>query len=103
MHCTSREYGIKFPSFEAGKKVVVDISFENILKPGSGYSIYYSVNNTYSLENQEVCDAVEIGAVFDVVRDPENPIWYLVWHPFDFEYRLPEMSQENGLSNVAAG
>jgi hypothetical protein len=71
-----------------GERVVVDIGFENILKPMEGYSIHYTVNNTYSLENQEILDLIELAAVFNVRREPSSPIWYLVWHPFRFNHRI---------------
>jgi len=66
MHCTSREYKYKFPLIQKGDKVIVDISFENILKPMDAYSIHYTVNNTYSLEDQEVLDLIELAAVFNL-------------------------------------
>jgi len=88
MHCTSREYRYKFPITQKGDKVIVDISFENILKPMEAYSIHYTVNNTYSLQEQEILDLIELAAVFNVRTDPDNPIWYLVWQPFQFSHRI---------------
>jgi ABC-type polysaccharide/polyol phosphate transport system ATPase subunit len=88
MHCTSREYRYKFPLIQRGEKVIVDISFENILKPMEAYSIHYTVNNTYSLEDQEILDLIELAAVFNVRSDPTNPIWYLIWHPFQFSHKI---------------
>lgn len=88
MHCTSREYRYKFPIIQKGDKVIVDIRFENILKPMDAYSIHYTVNNTYSLQDQEILDLIELAAVFNVRTDPDNPIWYLVWHPFQFSHRI---------------
>ena len=88
MHCTSREYRYKFPITQKGDKVIVDISFENVLKPMEAYSIHYTVNNTYSLQEQEILDLIELAAVFNVRTDPDNPIWYLVWQPFQFSHRI---------------
>ena len=88
MHCTSREYRYKFPIIQNGNKVIVDIRFENILKPMEAYSIHYTVNNTYGLQDQEILDLIELAAVFNVRTDPSNPIWYLVWHPFQFSHRI---------------
>lgn len=83
LHCTSFERGIRLPEMEPGGRAIVDIVFENTLRPGS-YSIHYTINNTYSLEQQEILDLLEIAAVFEVRHDPANPIHYLVWHGFEF-------------------
>jgi len=88
MHCTSREYRYKFPLIQKGDKVIVDISFENVLKPMEAYSIHYTVNNTNSLQDQEILDLIELAAVFNVRIDLDNPIWYLVWQPFQFSHRI---------------
>jgi len=88
MHCTSREYGYKFPIIRKRSKVIVDISFENILKPMEAYSIHYTVNNTYSIQDQEILDLIELAAVFNVKSDPTHPIWYLIWHPFQFRHKI---------------
>lgn len=88
MHCTTREYGYGFEELEAGTNLEVDIGFENLLKPGDAYSIHYTVNNTYSLENQEILDLIELATVFSVRPDPDHPIYYLVWHPFTFDHRI---------------
>lgn len=88
MHCTSREYRYKFPIIQKGDKVIVDISFENILRPMEAYSIHYTVNNTYGLQDQEILDLIELAAVFNVRTDPSNPIWYLIWHPFRFSHLI---------------
>ncbi len=90
MHCTTREYGYSFDTVAKGRQVEVDICFENILKPMEAYSIHYTVNNTYSLENQEILDLVELATVFNVKPDPENPVYYLIWHPFTFSHRVME-------------
>ena len=86
LHCTSREYGHQFPRLSRGSKVVVDIAFENILKAGQGYSVSYTVNDTETPETQEILDLIELAAAFEVRHDPNNPIYYLVWHPFDFNH-----------------
>ncbi len=88
MHCTTREYGYRFEPIQKGTEIEVDICFENILKPMDAYSIHYTVNNTYSLENQEIMDLIELATVFSVRPDAENPIYYLVWHPFSFNHRI---------------
>ena len=87
MHCTTREYGYSFGEIKKGTCLEVDICFENILKPMDGYFIHYTVNNTYSLENQEILDLIELATVFRVSPDKENPIYYLIWHPFTFDHR----------------
>ena len=91
MHCTSREYGYKFPVIQKGNRVIVDITFENILKPMEAYSIHYTVNNTYTIEDQEILDLIELAAVFNVRQDPNYPIWYLVWHPFQFKHKIIQL------------
>jgi ABC-type polysaccharide/polyol phosphate transport system ATPase subunit len=88
MHCTTREYGYSFDEITVGTLLEVDISFENILKPMDAYSVHYTVNNTYSLENQEILDLIELATVFSVKPDPQNPIYYLIWHPFTFDHRV---------------
>lgn len=88
MHCTTREYGYRFGNVKSRTDLEVDISFENILKPMDAYSIHYTVNNTYSLESQEILDLIELATVFSVKPDPENPIYYLIWHPFSFNHRI---------------
>jgi len=88
MHCTSREYGHAFPALKRNDRIIVDISFENILKPMQAYTIHYTVNNTHSLEDQQILDLIELAAVFDVKPDMDHPIWYLIWHPFKFSYRI---------------
>ncbi len=90
MHCTSREYGHKFPVMHKGDRIIVDISFENILQPLEAYSVHYTVNNTYALEDQQILDLIELAAVFSVAPDPLHPIYYLIWHPFEFEHQLVE-------------
>ena len=87
MHCTTREYGYVFGTVLQNTIVEVDISFENILKPGNAYTVHYTVNNTYSLQDQEILDLIELGAVFNVKPDPDHPIYYLIWHPFTFAHR----------------
>ena len=87
MHCTTREYGYHFGEIKDESNLEVDISFENILKPMEAYSVHFTVNNTYSLENQEILDLIELAAVFNVKADSNNPIYYLVWHPFTFNHR----------------
>ena len=86
LHCTSREYGYQFPQLSNGSRIVVDIAFENILKAGQGYSVSYTVNDTETPETQEILDLIELAAAFEVRHDPNNPIYYLVWHPFDFQH-----------------
>lgn len=88
MHCTTREFGYSFDVVKKGTSLEVDICFENILKPMDAYTIHFTVNNTYSLENQEILDLIELATVFSVKPDPHNPIYYLIWHPFTFEHRV---------------
>ncbi len=88
MHCTTREFGYSFDMMKKGTTLEVDICFENILKPMEGYSVHFTVNNTYSLENQEILDLIELATVFSVKPDPQHPIYYLIWHPFTFEHRV---------------
>lgn len=86
LHATSREYQYHFPRFPKGAKVVVDVSFENILKAGQGYGVYFTVNDTPDSDQQEILDLIELAASFEVRHDPYNPIYYLVWHPFEFSH-----------------
>ena len=88
MHCTTREYGYRFGDVKSETDLEVDISFENILKPMDAYSVHYTVNNTYSLESQEILDLIELATVFSVKPDPEHPIYYLIWQPFSFDHRI---------------
>ncbi len=88
MHCTTREYGYRFGEVTKNTELEVDICFENILKPMDAYSVHYTVNNTYSLESQEILDLIELAAVFSVKPDPDNPIYYLIWQPFSFQHRV---------------
>jgi len=88
MHCTTREFGYSFDVMKRGTTIEMDICFENILKPMEAYTIHYTVNNTYSLENQEILDLIELASVFSVKPDPQHPIYYLIWHPFTFEHRV---------------
>jgi len=88
MHCTTREYGYQFPTVHKDNTIVVDISFENILQPLEAYTVHYTVNNSYTIENQQILDLIELAAVFTVSPDPEHPIYYLVWHPFEFGHEL---------------
>jgi len=90
MHCTTREYGYTFPTVHKGNKIIVDISFENILQPLEAYTVHYTVNNSYSIEDQQILDLIELAAVFSVTPDPQHPIYYLVWHPFEFKHKLVE-------------
>jgi hypothetical protein len=88
MHCTTREFGYSFDEMKKDTAIEVDICFENILKPMEAYTIHFTVNNTYSLENQEILDLIELAAVFSVKPDPQHPIYYLIWHPFTFDHRV---------------
>jgi len=88
MHCTTREFGYSFDEMKKDTDIEVDICFENILKPMEAYTIHFTVNNTYSLENQEILDLIELAAVFSVKPDPQHPIYYLIWHPFTFDHRV---------------
>ena len=90
MHCTTREYGYVFEEIDQKSRVEVDICFENILKPMDAYSVHFTVNNTHSLENQEILDLIELATVFSVKPDPRHPIYYLIWHPFTFDHRFKE-------------
>jgi len=87
LHATSHEYGYRFPTLHPGKRIVVDIVFENILKAGQGYGVSFTVNDTVTPEHQEILDMIELAASFEVRHDPSNPIYYLIWHPFEFAHR----------------
>lgn len=86
-HATSFESRIAFPVLKTGDRIVVDIRFRNIFKGGEGYTIHYTVNNTRQIETQEIMDLIELAAHFESLRDETNPIWYLVYYPFQFECR----------------
>lgn len=90
MHCTTREHGYTFPTVHKDNEIIVDISFENILQPLEAYTVHYTVNNSYSVEDQQILDLIELAAVFSVTPDPQHPIYYLVWHPFEFKHKLVE-------------
>ncbi len=90
LHATSHEYGHRFPQLRAGTRLVVDTSFENILKAGQGYGVSFTVNDTISPEQQDILDLIELAASFEVRHDPGNPIYYLVWHPFQFSHALAD-------------
>ncbi|MFN4895164.1 MAG: ABC transporter ATP-binding protein [Pseudomonadota bacterium] len=86
LHATSHQYRHRFPVMKTGERIVVDISFENILKAGQGYAISFTVNDTVTPESQEILDLIELAASFEVRHDPTNPIYYLIWHPFEFSH-----------------
>ena len=83
-HATSFESRFAFPVLKAGDRIVVDILFRNIFKGGEGYTIHYTVNNTQSIENHEIMDLIELAVHFESLRDETNPIWYLIYYPFQF-------------------
>ncbi len=86
-HATSFESRVAFPVLNAGDRVIVDIRFRNIFKGGEGYTIHYTVNNTQQIETQEIMDLIELAMHFESLRDETNPIWYLVYYPFQFACR----------------
>jgi len=86
-HSTSFESRVAFPVLKAGDRIAVDIRFRNIFKGGEGYTIHYTVNDTQQIETQEIMDLIELAAHFESLRDETNPIWYLVYYPFQFECR----------------
>jgi ABC-type polysaccharide/polyol phosphate transport system ATPase subunit len=87
-HATSFESGFAFPVLQAGDRIVVDVRFRNILKGGEGYTIHYTVNNTRQVETQEILDLIELAVHFESLRDETHPIWYLIYYPFQFQYRM---------------
>jgi lipopolysaccharide transport system ATP-binding protein len=93
LHATSHEYRYRFPRMCAGERIVVDISFENILKAMQGYGVNYTVNDTITPEQQETLDLIELAASFEVRHDPRNPIYYLIWHPFEFAHRVAGVNE----------
>ena len=88
MHTTTREAGHIFPKLNRGNRLIVDFSFNNILKGNYLHSIHFSVNNTFSLEEQEILDAIESACVFESRFDPAHPVWHSIWYPFGFDYHL---------------
>lgn len=86
-HATSFESHVAFPILKAGDRIVVDIRFRNIFKGGEGYTIHYTVNNTQQIETQEIMDLIELAMHFESLRDETNPIWYLIYYPFQFHCR----------------
>ena len=86
-HATSFESRFAFPVLKAGDRIVVDIRFKNILKGGEGYTIHYTLNNTPQVETQEILDLIELAAHFESLRDKTHPIWYLIYYPFQFQYK----------------
>ncbi len=87
MHATSFESRFAFPVLKTGDRIVVDIHFRNILKGGEGYTVHYTVNNTRQVETQEILDLIELAMHFESLRDETHPIWYLIYYPFQFQYR----------------
>ena len=86
-HATSFESRVAFPVLNVGDRIMVDIRFRNIFKGGEGYTIHYTVNNTQQIETQEIMDLIELAMHFESLRDETNPIWYLVYYPFQFQCR----------------
>jgi hypothetical protein len=86
-HATSFESGFSFPVLKNGDRIVVDIRFRNILKGGEGYTIHYTVNDTRQIETQEILDLIELAMPFESLRDETHPIWYLIYYPFQFQYK----------------
>jgi hypothetical protein len=86
MHATSFESRFAFPVLKAGDRIVVDIRFRNILKGGEVYTIHYTVNNTEAIETTEIMDLIELAATFESLRDKRNPIYYLIYYPFQYQY-----------------
>jgi hypothetical protein len=86
-HATSFETQFSFPVLKAGDRIVVDVRFRNILKGGEGYTIHYTVNNTQQVQTQEIMDLIELAMHFESLRDETHPIWYLIYYPFQFQYR----------------
>jgi len=86
-HATSFETQFAFPVLKAGDRIVVDVRFRNILKGGEGYTIHYTVNNTQQIQTQEIMDLIELAMHFESLRDETHPIWYLIYYPFQFQYR----------------
>jgi ABC-type polysaccharide/polyol phosphate transport system ATPase subunit len=87
-HATSFESGFAFPVLQTGDRIVVDVRFRNILKGGEGYTIHYTANNTRQVETQEILDLIELAMHFESLRDETHPIWYLIYYPFQFQYRM---------------
>ena len=87
-HATSFESGFAFPVLKDGDRIVVDVRFRNILKGGEGYTIHYTVNNTRQVETQEILDLIEMAMHFESLRDETHPIWYLIYYPFQFQYKM---------------
>jgi ABC-type polysaccharide/polyol phosphate transport system ATPase subunit len=88
MHATSFESQFRFPVMRPGDRIVVDIRFRNILKGGEAYTVHYTVNDTEAIDNQEIMDLIELAAIFESLRDDDHPIYYLVYHPFQYQYAL---------------
>ena len=86
-HATSFESRVAFPVLNVGDRIMVDIRFRNIFKGGEAYTIHYTVNNTRQIETQEIMDLIELAMHFESLRDETNPIWYLVYYPFQFQCR----------------
>lgn len=86
-HATSFESRFAFPVLKSGDRIIVDVRFRNILKGGEGYTIHYTVNNTPQVETQEIMDLIELAMHFESLRDETHPIWYLIYYPFQFQYR----------------
>jgi len=99
-HATSFESGFAFPVLRLGDRIVVDIRFRNILKGGEGYTVHYTVNDTREVETQEILDLLEMAVQFESLRDEAHPIWYLIYYPFQFQYRLVGASAHHSTDPV---
>lgn len=73
----------------AGQLLRVRFTAENLLRGGQSYSVAIRVNQVSRWDRSDniVIYADELAAVFDVLVDKENPMWFQFKMPFRVEYK----------------
>ena len=74
-------------NFEAGQSVIFRFSSEMQLRGGQSYSIALRVNQVSKWDRSDnvLIYADEIAVVFDVISDPDNPMWFKFRQKFEAE------------------
>ncbi|MDD5671137.1 MAG: ABC transporter ATP-binding protein [Candidatus Omnitrophica bacterium] len=99
LHCATQESGYRLPPMEKGDKMIVDISFRNVLRGGHDFSVVYAFNNTRTCVDYDIVDLIDIAAVFHSDFNPRYPVWHEVWYPFKFSHIKP-LSEEARLQLI---
>lgn len=87
MGTTTFDEHIVLPDLEAGEEGKVVIRFKNQLRHGN-YGVNLSLN---SVSERDYSDNIELdwlgnAATFQVLHDPERPVWYKFYCPVEIEY-----------------